>query len=155
VNAWKITLPLAIAFLLAGMIVGSTYVSLVPSTTNNNCGSGFDGGSGSLSENEQAACAPILSERDIWGTTLVCIGFGLFGATYLLNGPELLSRLRPKKATNQKFWPPSEPPVGYRQGPDGGWVWDPQGQPPPRGYPPPPHGGYGSPPPPNDPRRPQ
>ena len=87
-NAWKVTLPLAIATLLAGLIIGFTSVSIVPSGTST-CGSAFNDKQGWNSENEQAACTPILSERDAWGTTLVFIGFGLFGATYLLNGPEV------------------------------------------------------------------
>ncbi len=154
-NAWKVTLPLAIATLLAGLIIGFTSVSIVPSGTST-CGSAFNDKQGWNSENEQAACTPILSERDAWGTTLVFIGFGLFGATYLLNGPELISRLArgSKKQANQNVWPPPGPPGGYKQGPDGGWVWEPQGQPPRRRLPATASERHGGPPP-NQPRPPQ
>ena len=156
-NAWKITLPLAISTLLAGLIIGFTSISLVARRTDTSCGSVFDTNKGFGSDSEQLACTQILSARSPWAIALVLVGLGLLAATCALN-PELVKRLskRTKQPTNQDFLPPpGPPPSGYRRGPDGDWVWeDPQGPNPQRGYPPP-RGGHGGPPPPNPPRPPQ
>jgi hypothetical protein len=68
-NALRIVLPIGVAAFIAGLIIGNTSISLV-SSNGVTCGSGFGSGSGTLDVNVQAACAPILSERDSWGTAL-------------------------------------------------------------------------------------
>jgi hypothetical protein len=84
--ALKITLPLGIAVFVAGLMIGFTDVPLI-GTRNLSCGSGFGGGSGVLTENGEAECAPILAERDSWGTALVFVGFGLLVSAVVIAYP--------------------------------------------------------------------
>jgi ribosomal protein S27E len=82
-NAFKIMLPLGVAAVIAGLIVGNTSVSLV-SSRGVSCGSAFGGGTGTLNEDVQARCAPILSEKDSWATALLVMGVGLLTSTFVL-----------------------------------------------------------------------
>jgi hypothetical protein len=136
VNAWKITLPLAVACVFAGLVVGGMTITLV-SSESVNCGSGLGGGSGTSDANAEAACAPILSERNAWAITLIFIGLALGASTGLLRRGATEPMFGWRWSWNRDRAPRFQSPYpGYRQQPDGTWVRD---------TPPPP--GYGGPPP--------
>jgi hypothetical protein len=81
--ALGIVLPLGVAAFIAGLVIGNTTITLV-SSNGVDCGSGFGGGSGTLDVSVQAACAPILSERNIWGVALIILGIALLVSAGLI-----------------------------------------------------------------------
>ena len=75
-TAFLIVLPLGIVAIIAGLVVGNTNISLA-SAQGIYCGSAFGGGSGTLDVYTEAACAPLLSEHQLWATILLVLGAGL------------------------------------------------------------------------------
>ena len=72
-TAFLIVLPLGIVAIIAGLVVGNTNISLA-SAQGIYCGSAFGGGSGTLDVYTEAACAPLLSEHQLWATILLVLG---------------------------------------------------------------------------------
>jgi hypothetical protein len=93
------TAPLGMAAGFAGLNLGFSKVWLSSSHLIM-CGSAFGGGTGTLNAEVEAACAPILSEKDNWATTLVFVGLALLvgsGAYFLLalSGPRQVPNAQP------------------------------------------------------------
>jgi hypothetical protein len=114
-NAFRVVLPLGIVAIVAGLIVGNTDISLA-SAQGIDCGSAFGGGSGSLNTNVEAACAPLLSEHQLWAIVFLVLGVGLLISAFVLYrasqpSPTLPSRTLP-------------PPLGTMKR---GWYFDPAG----------------------------
>jgi sugar phosphate permease len=96
VNAFRIVLPLGVVAIIAGLIIGNTNISLV-SSQGIDCGSAFGGGSGTLDADVQAACAPLLSEREMWATIFMVLSVGLLISAvflYRTSQPSPMARRR-------------------------------------------------------------
>ncbi|MGV0069416.1 DUF2510 domain-containing protein [Mycobacterium colombiense] len=82
-TAFLIVLPLGIVAIIAGLVVGNTNISLA-SSHGVYCGSAFGGGSGTLNPYVEEACAPLLSEHQLWATILLVLGAGLLISSVVL-----------------------------------------------------------------------
>lgn len=82
-TAFRIILPLGIVAIIAGLIVGNTNISLA-SSHGVYCGSAFGGGSGTINPFVEAACAPLLSEYQLWATVFLVLGAGLLISSMVL-----------------------------------------------------------------------
>jgi hypothetical protein len=82
-TAFLIVSPLGIVAIIAGLIIGNTNISLA-SSHGVYCGSAFGGGSGTLNPYVEAACAPLLSEHQLWATVFLVLGVGLLISAVVL-----------------------------------------------------------------------
>jgi hypothetical protein len=82
-TALRIVLPLGIVAIIAGLVIGNTNISLA-SAQGISCSSAFGGGSGTLDINVEAACAPLLSEHQLWATVFLVLGVGLLISALVL-----------------------------------------------------------------------
>jgi hypothetical protein len=109
-------LPLGVIAILAGLVVGNTNISLA-SAQGIYCGSAFGGGSGTLNVNVEAACAPLLSEHQLWATVFLILGAGL-----LISAAVLYRANQTPTITTRAD--PLPPPAGAVKR---GWYLDPAG----------------------------
>jgi hypothetical protein len=124
-TAFLIVLPLGIVAIFAGLVVGNTNISLA-SAQGIYCGSAFGGGSGTLDPYVQAACAPLLSEHQLWATVLLVLGAGLLISAVVLyraNAPDIDALVRQLLPTTTRP-DPLPPPAGAVKR---GWYPDPDG----------------------------
>lgn len=103
INPTKILVPLGVAAFIAGLVIGYSPITLI-SSANVNCGSAFDPGTGTLNNDVQAACAPILSEKDSWATALIFVGVGLLASAMFS------ARQFPVRTPRLPGYPPPVPP---------------------------------------------
>lgn len=113
-TALSIVLPLGVVAIVAGLVIGNTNISLA-SAQGISCGSAFGGGSGTLDPYVETACAPLLSEHQLWATVFIVLGVGL------LISSAVLYRANPPAASPTKTLPP---PSGATVR---GWYPDPAG----------------------------
>jgi hypothetical protein len=110
--------PLGLATFFAGLVIGLDSVTPVASA-NWGCGSPFFPRMGYLSTDAQAACAPLIYERDSWATTLFFVGLGLLGSAGMLLlsltvAPNFKSLINPTFTIHPPSLsgsPPSQPPA--------------------------------------------
>lgn len=114
-TAVRIVLPLGIVAIIAGLVIGNTNISLA-SAQGISCGSAFGGGSGTLDPYVETACAPLLSEHQLWGTAFIVLGVGL------LISSVVLYRANPPAAQPTRTLPPPSAGATKR-----GWYPDPAG----------------------------
>jgi hypothetical protein len=125
-TAFLIVLPLGIVAIIAGLIVGNTNISLA-SSHGVYCGSAFVGGTGTLNPYVEAACAPLLSEHQLWATVFLVLGVGLLissAVLYRANAPGLDALLRRQSRPTTTRADPLPPPPGAVKR---GWYPDPAG----------------------------
>lgn len=115
-TALRIVLPLGIVAIIAGLVIGNTNISLA-SAQGINCGSAFGGGSGTLDPYVETACAPLLSEHQLWGTIFLVLGVGLLISSVVLYRATQTPRTTTKSG-------PLPPPRGAVKR---GWYPDPAG----------------------------
>lgn len=126
-NPVKILVPLGLATFVAGLVIGFSSITLI-SSEGAGCGSAFDPGTGTLNTSVQAACAPIVSEKDNWATALVFVGLGLL-ASALFNAAPM-----PIRGSRLHMSSPPPPHISRSPGPQS-WASDPPTSSPPSGPP--------------------